>query len=101
MKYGSEDYRQAGNMRPTIVKILGEDWRHALPNVSVPTLLIYGEKDEDVPQAVALAAMEALPEGARLVVMAGAGHFPFLDDPEAFAEALTGFLLPAEAATDA
>jgi pimeloyl-ACP methyl ester carboxylesterase len=30
--------------------------------------------------------------------MAGAGHFPFLDDPKAFVEALTGFLLPAEAA---
>ena len=99
-KYGSEDYRQAGSLRPTLVKVLGEDWRGALPKVSVPALLIYGENDEDVPLAVAKAAMQALPEGARLVVMPGAGHFPFLEDPKAFVEALIGFLLPAEAISD-
>ncbi len=101
MKYGSEDYRQAGSMRPTMVKVLGEDWRDALANVSVPTLLIYGKKDEDVPIAVAETAMQALPEGARLVVLEGAGHFPFIDDSKGFVEALTGFLLPAEAVSDA
>jgi pimeloyl-ACP methyl ester carboxylesterase len=102
MKYGSEDYRQAGEMRPTLVKVLGEDWRHALPNVAAPTLLIYGERDEDVPLAVAEAALGELPAGARLVVVPGAGHFPFLDAPQAFIEALTDFLLPAPGAlTDA
>ena len=101
MKYGSEDYRQAGNMRPTLVKVLGEDWRHALPNVTAPALLIYGENDAEVPLTVAEAAMQSLPEGARLIVLPGAGHFPFLDDPNAFVEALTGFLMPAKAATDA
>jgi pimeloyl-ACP methyl ester carboxylesterase len=104
MKYGSEDYRQAGEMRPTLVRVLGEDWRHALPNVAAPTLLIYGEHDEDVPLAVAEAAMKELPAGARLVVVPGAGHFPFLDDPKAFVEAVSDFLLPADlparAATD-
>ena len=100
-RYGSEDYRNAGNLRPTLVKVLGEDWRAALPRVQAPALLVYGENDEDVPLAVAHAAMEALPEGARLVVMPGAGHFPFLDDSDAFVDALTGFLLPAEAVADA
>ena len=101
MRYGSEDYRNAGELRPTLVKVLGEDWRLALRDVRVPALLIYGEKDEDVPLAVAHAAMEELPQGARLVVMDGAGHFPFLDDPEHFVEELTGFLLPAGAVSDA
>jgi pimeloyl-ACP methyl ester carboxylesterase len=100
-KYGSEDYRNAGDLRPTLVKVLGEDWRDALPRVQAPALLVYGENDQDVPLAVAHAAMEALPEGARLVVMPGAGHFPFLDDPDAFVDTLTDFLLPAEAVADA
>jgi pimeloyl-ACP methyl ester carboxylesterase len=100
-RYGSEDYRQAGNLRPTLVKVLGEDWRDALPTVQTPALLVYGENDEDVPLAIAHAAMEALPEGARLVVMPGAGHFPFLDDTDGFVDALTEFLLPAEAVADA
>ena len=101
MKYGSEDYRNAGDMRPTLVKVLGEDWRTALTNVQAPALLIYGENDEDVPLAVAHEAMQELPEGARLVVMPGVGHFPFLDQPDAFVEALTRFLSPAEATADA
>jgi pimeloyl-ACP methyl ester carboxylesterase len=101
MKYGSEDYRQAGAMRPTMVKLLGEDWRNALPRVSVPTLLIYGEKDDDVPLAVAEQAMQSLPPSARLEVIEGAGHFPFIDKPDAFMAALTSFLLPDEAVSDA
>jgi pimeloyl-ACP methyl ester carboxylesterase len=98
MKYGSEDYRNAGSMRPTLVKVLGEDWRGSLRSIDAPVLLVYGEQDEEVPLAVAHAAMGELPEAAQLIVMPGVGHFPFLDDPQGFVEALTQFLLPAEAA---
>jgi pimeloyl-ACP methyl ester carboxylesterase len=101
MRFGSEDYRNAGAMRPTLVRVLAEDWREALTSVQAPTLLIYGEKDEDVPLAVAHAALAELPEGAELVVMPGAGHFPFLDDTEGFVEAVSRFLQPAEAHADA
>ncbi|NUR02448.1 MAG: hypothetical protein HOY79_39710, partial [Streptomyces sp.] len=30
--------------------------------------------------------------GGRVVVQPGAGHFPWLDDPEFFTSAVTGFL---------
>ena len=101
IRYGSEDYRNAGAMRPTIVRVLSENWRDALPSVQAPVLLIYGENDADVPLAAAHAALEALPEGAELVVIAGAGHFPFLDATDAFVEAVSRFLLPAGARADA
>ena len=100
MRYGSEDYRNAGPMRPTIVRVLSENWRDALPSVKAPVLLIYGENDQDVPLAVANAAMEALPPRAELAVMAGAGHFPFLDDTDAFVETVSRFLLPAGVRAD-
>jgi pimeloyl-ACP methyl ester carboxylesterase len=99
-KFGSEDYRNAGPMRATMAKMLAEDWRSALPKVEAPALLIYGEKDEEVPLAVAHEAMRELPDGARLVVMPDAGHFPFLDDTEKFVDEVTRFLQPAEAAVD-
>ena len=92
-RYGSEDYRNAGPLRPTLVRVVNEDWREALPKVQAPMLLVYGEKDEDVPLAVAHAAKQEVPS-AELVVMPGAGHFPFLDDAEGFVEAVSGFLLP-------
>jgi pimeloyl-ACP methyl ester carboxylesterase len=88
-------------MRPTLVKVISEDWRSALPDIQCPTLLIYGENDAEVPLAVAEAAMTELPAGARLIVMPGAGHFPFLDDTPAFVEHVTSFLLPVEATADA
>jgi pimeloyl-ACP methyl ester carboxylesterase len=90
-RFGSEDYKAAGPLRPTLVRVVNEDWRPALPALRAPVLLIYGERDEDVPAAVGEAARDALPN-AELVVMSGAGHFPFLDDAEGFSEAVAAFL---------
>ncbi|HEU0073492.1 MAG TPA: alpha/beta hydrolase, partial [Dehalococcoidia bacterium] len=66
-------------------------WRPALAAVKAPVLLIWGTEDTEVPLRVAEEAMTELPD-ARLVTLEGAGHFPFLDPPEAFAEAVTSFL---------
>jgi pimeloyl-ACP methyl ester carboxylesterase len=95
-RYGSEDYKAAGELRSTFVKVVNEDWRTALKSLRSPLLLVYGERDTDVPQAV---AREALAEArsAELVVMEGAGHFPFLDDSNRFLEAVTRFLTATEA----
>jgi pimeloyl-ACP methyl ester carboxylesterase len=92
MRYGSEDYRNAGPLRPTMVRVVNEDWREALSEIEAPLLLVYGENDEDVPLAVAEAARREVPS-AGLVVIPGAGHFPFLDDANGFVEAVSGFLL--------
>jgi pimeloyl-ACP methyl ester carboxylesterase len=89
--FGSADYRAAGPMRPTMVRVVNEDWRPALPSLQVPVLLLWGSEDAEVPLQVAEEALAALPD-ARLVTLQGAGHFPFLDQPEAFAEAVTSFL---------
>jgi pimeloyl-ACP methyl ester carboxylesterase len=94
-RYGSADYKAAGPLRPTLVRVVNEDWRPALPAVQAPVLLIWGSEDTEVPLRVAEEAMEALPK-AGLKVMQGAGHFPFLDQPEAFAEAVAGFLTTPE-----
>jgi pimeloyl-ACP methyl ester carboxylesterase len=56
----------------------------------VPTLVIVGEQDRPfVPHAHALAA--AIP-GARLEVVADAGHSPQFENPDAYVRILTGFL---------
>jgi pimeloyl-ACP methyl ester carboxylesterase len=90
-RFGSADYRAAGPMRSTMVKVVNEDWRPALASVKVPVLLIWGTEDTEVPVRVAEEAMTELPD-ARLVTLDGAGHFPFLDQPDAFTEAVTSFL---------
>ncbi len=62
-----------------------------LPQISAPTLLIWGEKDAVVPLAAGTALQEALPN-ARLEVIEGAGHFPMLTHRERYLELLKGFL---------
>jgi pimeloyl-ACP methyl ester carboxylesterase len=90
-RFGSRDYRAAGPMRPTLVKVVNEDLTPLLPAVQAPTLILWGDQDRDVPRS-AMEIMAARISHARLVVFEGAGHFPFLDMPEKFCETVKGFL---------
>jgi len=57
----------------------------------LPTLLIWGTDDPIIPVDHARAAQARIPE-SRLVEIAGAGHWPQLDDPDRFAAALSEFV---------
>jgi pimeloyl-ACP methyl ester carboxylesterase len=56
-----------------------------------PFLLIWGQRDSIIPVSHGRAAHEQLP-GSQLRVLSRSGHFPQLDEPEAFLEALIDFL---------
>ena len=58
---------------------------------SYPALVVWGEHDRLVSVAHGRAYAEGLPS-ARLVVVPGAGHYPYLEQPEAFAQAVGTFL---------
>ncbi|MGH9414700.1 MAG: alpha/beta fold hydrolase [Terriglobales bacterium] len=59
--------------------------RAALPAMRNPTLLVWGDRDPVVPVTSAPALAAAIPN-ATLKIMAGVGHLPFMEDPEAFVE---------------
>ena len=63
----------------------------------VPTLLVWGERDPIIPVKHGRQAHELMPD-SQLVIFNGAGHFPFNDDPERFAEVLTDFVATTEPA---
>jgi pimeloyl-ACP methyl ester carboxylesterase len=88
---GSRDYRAAGRMRPTLVRVVNEDLTGLLPAIQAPTLILWGDRDREVPKS-AMEIMHAKIAHSRLVVIEGAGHFPFLDVPEEFGRTLTAFL---------
>ena len=67
------------------------DLRDMLPSVQQPTLVLHGEADAVTPSAAGEALSAALPN-AQFHKMAGAGHAPFLTDPDAVAERLLAFL---------
>ena len=70
---------------------LDYDFRDRLPDVKVPTLIVWGEKDSIIPIRDA-DEFERLIEDSRKVVMKDCGHIPMAERPQAFNDALVGFL---------
>lgn len=67
------------------------DVRAELPGLQVPSLWLSGRRDRLVP-AAAMPAAAALAPGARSVVIADAGHAPFLSAPDVVAQEIDAFL---------
>jgi len=73
-----------------MVDLLSFDLLDSLSAVTVPTLIVYGA-DEPAADLSGTALVEHLPR-ARLVTVEGAGHFPFIERPEAFLSTVETFL---------
>lgn len=65
--------------------------RAALAAFARPALLVAGELDLNSPPE-AVTSYAALFPDARLTVLPGVSHFPWVDDPEGFASAVGDFL---------
>ncbi len=67
------------------------DLRPVLPQVRVPTLLVWGEDDRRSPLSAGRQMCDSIP-GARLVVLHGSGHMSNLEQPEQFNAEVRKFL---------
>jgi pimeloyl-ACP methyl ester carboxylesterase len=65
--------------------------RRRLTRIDVPTLVLWGESDRIVNPDYGRAYAEAIP-GARFQSIPAAGHYPYLEQPEAFVAAVSAFL---------
>ena len=57
----------------------------------LPTLIVWGQRDPLIPVRHGLHTHELM-SGSRLEIFRGAGHYPYLDDPERFAAILLDFI---------
>lgn len=65
---------------------------HLLEGVSnLPTLIVWGEDDKVVPISAAKAYQASL-QGAKLVQLSNCGHYPEIEQPDAFLQGLSRFL---------
>ncbi|MFN2594436.1 MAG: alpha/beta fold hydrolase [Actinomycetota bacterium] len=90
-RIASSDYKQAGPMRPILVRVVNEDLADVLPAIAASTLIVWGSLDDAVPLSHAHAMEKAIPD-AGLVVFEGAGHFPYLEEPDRFCRIARHFL---------
>jgi len=74
-----------------LISLANEDLRGAMGNITVPTLLMHGGEDKICPPGAAQYMKEHL-KSAEIVLFPGAGHAPFLTQPNAFNQRLNYFL---------
>jgi pimeloyl-ACP methyl ester carboxylesterase len=89
---GSTDYRAAsGTLRASMVRLVNADMRPQLAALQAPTLLIWGDRDQETPPGDAR-TMERLIPDAGLVMLEGSGHFAYAEEPDRFCHIVDVFL---------
>jgi pimeloyl-ACP methyl ester carboxylesterase len=72
--------------------LLAADAGPFIPQATMPCLVLRGAEDGYAPAEESRRFAAALPGPVRFVELEGCAHMPFLEAPEAFAEAISGFL---------
>jgi len=70
-------------------------WVPQMRAMRSPTLLVWGDRDKVIPPPMDRRTREEIP-GSRLVVLKGAGHFPFMDRPAEVNPMIMNFLESAD-----
>ncbi len=85
------DMLVAEHLQETFRKVVTDDVREDAAKLSLPTLLIYGEADE---QALPWygEAYHQLITGSTLEILPGVGHFPHLEQPAKVTQAIKEFI---------
>ena len=90
--FGSVDYRNASPvMKQTLEQLIDQDLRELLPNISVPTLLIWGENDTATPISDG-ETMEKLIPDVGLIRVENCSHYVFLERPAYVNKIISTFL---------
>jgi non-heme chloroperoxidase len=82
---------------PTPATRATDDFTGELANVSVPTLLTWGDRDTYTLRAAQDRLLQVVP-GARFIIYEGYGHAFHWEDPTRFAADLVAFVAPEEQA---
>ncbi len=67
------------------------DLEETISSIAAPTLILVGRHDPQAPLPNSERMAAAIP-GARLVIFEQSGHFPYIEEPEAFRAALQQFI---------
>ena len=88
---GSQDYKTAGEIRRIFVKVVNQDLRTFLPKISVPTFIVWGDKDRSLPVSQAKIFKQKI-KGSKVRIVWGAGHDPHIEKAEQLVAILNDIL---------
>lgn len=88
---GSSDYLQSGDMKETFLKTINEDLSDEAEDVLQPTLLVWGDQDQEAPLADGQYFHSVMPN-SELHVVRGAGHFVHNEHPDKVTRLVEEFL---------
>ena len=90
---GSDDYIAFPELRETFVNIIREHVQDELPEISTPSLIIWGDRDDNsyTPLRDAPVFRSTIPV-AEMEIIKNAGHYCFLDQPTVFFNVLLRFV---------
>lgn len=93
---GSEDYKKlSGVMRQTFKNIVNEAQDSEVKKITLPILIIWGDKDKDTPIYMAKRIYKKTPTSS-LIVFKGEGHFAYLYNNRAFSDIILKFFAEGE-----
>ena len=78
-RFGSADYRQAGALRPILIKTVGEDLSESARAVRCPVVLVYGDRDRETPPELGERLKHLIPE-SQLYLLRGFDHWTVLTE---------------------
>lgn len=76
-RFGSRDYKSAGEMRDIFRNVIAEDLTEAAKKIKAPTLLIYGEHDGETPPEFGQRYNTLIPNST-LHILSGLDHYSVL-----------------------
>ncbi len=89
---GERDYQKAPpNMKKTMINLTHHDICPFLPNIKVPTLIIWGKDDKVTPLSDGV-LMNRLIKNSKMEIIGGARHAPFYTHPKEVFAAVSDFL---------
>lgn len=88
---GSTDYINSGEMKQVFLHSINEDLRGDAAKITIPALLVWGEKDDQTPPSDGTILAAAI-AGSSLHVITGAGHYVQLDAPSEVAALIDRFI---------
>jgi len=78
-RFGSADYRSAGLLRPSFVRVVNENLSPEAATITLPTLLICGAKDDQAPIDISTRLHELI-KGSALHILPDFDHYTILSN---------------------